>query len=158
MSSPQPPEVNALQDLAWRGFDLRAAVPLTALAIILSTTLLAGRWYVDGLSDALITYFLVLALWPALLGHTIYRTITYTYRITDRALLVDRGSLHRHEAPVWFKELLRVETGAGWVDRMLGIGWVSVSTAGRTLHLRAIRDPHGFAAMLRERMKAMADP
>ena len=158
MSSPQPPEVKALQDLAWRGFDLRAAIPITALAIVLSAVLLAGRWYLDDLADAIITYFLVLALWPALLSLTLYRAITYTYRITDRALLVDRGFFNRPEAPIWFNELRRVEIGARWIDRMLGIGWVSVSTSGRTLHLRAIRDPHGFAAMLRERMKAMADP
>ena len=58
-------------DRLWRGYDPRAAVPLIAIAIVASATLLAGRWYLDDLTAALVPYAIVLALWPVMLALSI---------------------------------------------------------------------------------------
>ena len=139
----------ALTDRAWQGYDPRAAVPLAAVAALASAALLAGRWYLDDLTAALVPYALVLALWPGLLGLALYRTITWTYRLTDRALLVDRGFLSRPEPPVWLRDVAKVECGANWLARQLAIGWLRVTTTEhRVVILTALRDPTAFAARL----------
>jgi hypothetical protein len=148
----------ALEDRAWRGYDPRAAMPLIAVAGGISAALLAGRWYLDDFTAALIPYAIVLALWPGLLGLTVYRAITYTYRLTDRALLVDRGFRNRPEAPLWLADVNTVEYGGHWIARKLGIGWVKVtSIEGREIVLTAIRNPEQFANCLDELRTRGAD-
>lgn len=147
----------ALVDRAWRGYDLRAAVPYVAAAAAASAALLAGRWYFEDLSGfanrtgALAVYALVLAVWPGVLAAAVYRAVTYTYRLTDRALLVDRGLFFRPEPPVWLADVTAVVSGAGWLGRRLGVGWVRVTTAdGRVVSLTGVRDPGAFAIELRD--------
>ena len=141
----------ALAERAWQGYDPRAAMPLAAVAAIASAALLAGRWYLDDLTAALVLYALVLALWPGLLGLALYRTITWTYRLTDRALLIDRGFLNRPEPPVWLRDVTKVECGANWLARQLAIGWLKVTTADRrVVILTALRNPAAFAARTSE--------
>jgi membrane protein YdbS with pleckstrin-like domain len=141
----------ALADRAWRGYDPRAALPLIALATAVSAVLLAGRWYLDDVSAAVVPYAIVLALWPSLLCLTLYRAITYTYRITDRALLVDRGFLNRPEPPLWLKDVNKVESGAGRLGHLLGIGWLKVTTtAGHEVTLSALHHPEAIAKLLNE--------
>lgn len=150
-------EDGALAEWAWRGYDPRAAIPLIALAATISAALLTGRWYLDEFVASLVPYLVVLALWPSLLGLPLYRAITYTYRVTDRALLVDRGFLNRPDPPVWLKEVTSVKCGANWLHRQLGIGWVRATTTdGRSIKLSALRDPDAFASMLRERIETAA--
>ena len=87
-----------LEDRGWRGYDPRAAVPAAAAAVALSAALLAGRWAVADavttLPDRLTTlavYASVLAVWPVVLGLAVYRAVVRTYRLTDRAVLIDWG-------------------------------------------------------------------
>jgi uncharacterized membrane protein YdbT with pleckstrin-like domain len=144
-----------LTDLSWRGYDPRAAVPQLAVAAAASAALLSGRWYLEELSEladragALAVYALVLAVWPGLLAVVLYRTVTFTYRLTDRALLLDRGSLFRPEPPVWLADVTAVTAGASWLGRRLGVGWVRVATDGRTVRLTGVRDPGAFAVAVR---------
>ena len=153
MPASRPTDDAALAEFIWRGFEPRAALPMLVVAASASAALLAGRWYLDDLAAALVTYLLVLALWPTLLGLTLYRAITYTYRITDRALLVDRGFLNRPVAPIWLKDITDVRTGSNWLNRWLDVGWLTVQTAeGRRIKLRALRNPAAFAALLEERI------
>lgn len=148
------PTTNTLPDLAfidrsWRGYDFRAAAPRVLIALAASILLLAGRWYLDDYSAALVPYIIVLVLWPALLGVAFYRAITYTYRITDRALLVDRGFRNPPEPPVEFADIARVETGAHGLGRLLGVGWIAVRLRdGRTIKLKGLRHPEEFARSL----------
>ncbi|MBX9584629.1 MAG: PH domain-containing protein, partial [Gemmataceae bacterium] len=134
-----------------------AAAPGLAAAAALSAAVLAGRWHLDGLSaladrmGALAVYALALAVWPGLLAVFVYRAVTYTYRLTDRAVVVDRGFRWRPEPPVWLADVAGVSAGAGWVGRRLGVGWVRVAAAdGRVLTLTGVADPEGFAAAIRE--------
>jgi membrane protein YdbS with pleckstrin-like domain len=142
----------ALTDLAWRGYDWRAAVPAVAAAAAVSAAVLSGRWYLDDLSEladragALAVFALAVAVWPGLLAVFLYRAVTYTYRLTDRAVLIDRGFRGRPEPPVWLADLTRVESGAGPVGRWLGVGWVQLTAAGRAVRLTGVRRPEEFAA------------
>jgi hypothetical protein len=145
-----------LDDRAWRGYDPRAAVPVVGVAAAVSAALLAGRWYLadlSGLADrgaALAVYALVLAGWSGLVAGVLYRSVTYTYRLTDRALLLDWGPLSPPVPPAWLADVTAVVSGATWLGRQLGVGWVRVSSAGgRTVRLTGVRDPGGFALAIR---------
>jgi hypothetical protein len=162
----QGPADRALLDRAWRGYDPRAAFPAVAAAAVASAVLLYGRWALPDLSDfaeragALAVYAMVLAVWPGLLGLLLYRAVTYTYRLTDRAVLIDRGPLNRPELPVWLAELAGVEVVAGWLGRQLGVGWVVLrESGGRVIVLTGVRHPAEFAAAVRDavaRLKSAA--
>ena len=150
---------SAMIDEEWRGYDLRAAAPLFSLALVLTIALLVARLLFSDLIDALITYFIVLILWPVLLFISMYRAITYTYRITDRALLVDRGPLHRPQAPMPYGEMTAIEHGRSWLSSLLDVGWVRVTMAdGRRVYLRSLGAPETFAAVLRKRSTAAKQP
>ena len=148
-------ETDPARDRLWTGYSPRAAAPVVAAAAAASAAVLAGRWYLPDLSalaervGALVLYALALAPWLAVLA-AVYRMVTYTYRLTDRAVLVDRGSRWRPEPPVWLAEVTGVATGAGWLGRRLGVGWVRVESGDRVLTLTGVPDPEGFAAAVRE--------
>jgi hypothetical protein len=144
-----------LEDRAWAGYDPRAAAPAAACATGLSAAILAGRWAFDdlsGLADrvgAFAFYVTVLAVWPVVLGLAAYRSVVRTYRLTDRAVLIDWGPFARPEPPVWLTELAGVRAGVRW----FGVGWVElVLTGGRRVRLRGVYDPRGFA----DRVRALA--
>jgi hypothetical protein len=78
-----------------------------------------------------------------------YRAVTYTYRMTNRALLIDFGFWHSPIPPVWLSEITEVRVGAGWLSRLLGVGWVEVKTMSRGERLVGVRNPNSFAAQIR---------
>jgi membrane protein YdbS with pleckstrin-like domain len=146
----------ALADRGWWGYDPRAMVPAVAAAAAASVALLSGRWYLEGLSwladraGALAVFGLAVAVWPGLIAVLLYRAVTYTYRLTDRAVLIDRGFLARPEPPVWLTDLTAAEAGAGWLGRQLGVGWVKLTAGGRAVRLTGVRRPSELAAKIRE--------
>ncbi len=158
----------AMVDRAWRGYDPRAMVPWLALAAALSAVLLSGRWYIRDLSEladragALAVYGMALAVWPGLLAVLLYRAVTYTYRLTDRALLLDRGPLARPQPPVPLGELAGAAAEVGWLGRRLGVGRVILKTQdGRAVRLTGVRDPQRFVEAVRAaaaEAKAAAQP
>ena len=151
----------ALADRAWRGYDWRAMFPAVAAAAAVSAAVLSGRWYLEELSafadraGALTVFALAVAVWPGLLAVFLYRSVTYTYRLTDRAVLIDRGLLSRPEPPVWLEELTGVASGAGPVGRQLGIGWVEIRAGDRVVRMTGVRNPGEFAAEIRAAARAM---
>jgi len=153
----QGPAERALLDRTWRGYDPRAGFPAVAAAAAASAALLYGRWALPDLLDfaeragALAVYAMVLAVWLGLLGMLLYRSVTYTYRLTDRAILTDRGSFNRPEPPVWLAELAGVEVVAGWLGRQLHVGRVVLREAGgREVLLTGVRNPTDFADAIRD--------
>ncbi len=150
----------AQADRAWVGYHPRAAVPALAAAAVASLVVWTGRWYLDDLSEladragALAVFALAWCVWPALGAAYLYRAATYTYRLTDRAVLIDFGFWHRPVPPVWLREVTAVRAGAGWVHRRLGVGWVEVRTAGRAVRLVGVRRPDALAGRIREAARA----
>jgi membrane protein YdbS with pleckstrin-like domain len=146
----------AQRDLVWTGYHPRAMAPAIALGGIASLIVWTGRWYLDELSDladrvGTLAFFVVAwAVWPAIAGVFLYRTVTFTYRLTDRALLVDFGFLSPPVPPVALTEVTAVTMGNGWLGRRVGVGWVEVRTADRAVRLRGVRNADLFAVALRD--------
>lgn len=156
----------AMVDRAWRGYDPRAGFPTAAAAAFASVILLAGRWAFDVHSrfteqaGALAIYAMALAVWPGLLTTLIYRTITYTYRITDRAVLIDWGFRNLPEPAVGYSDLTGVSVETHWIGRRLGFGQVTLTAKdGRVVVLQGVANPTAFADAIRgaaEKFKASA--
>ena len=144
-----------MADCAWRGYDPRAMVPGLAVAAVISALLVSGRWYLDDLSrfadrvGALAVYAMALAVWPGLIVVLVYRCVTYTYRLTDRAVLIDRGFRFRPEPHVLLADLTGVTSGCSWLGRRLGVGWVQLAIGGRVVKLSGVRNPAAFAEAIR---------
>jgi hypothetical protein len=155
-----PTEDPAQADRAWAGYHPRAAVPAFAVATAGSLLVWTGRWYL--LSDlaervgALAVFALAWCVWPALVARYAYRAITYTYRVTDRAVLIDCGFWHRPVPPVWLDQISEVRSGAGWLSKLLGVGWVEVRTADRVERLVGVRNPGAFAEQIRAAVSSRA--
>lgn len=149
----------AMGDRAWRGYDLRAGAPWAAGAGAATAGLMAARWLLPDVPPpvGVFGFFGAAgAVWLAVLARVGYRAVTHTYRLTDRALLIDRGFLDRMTPPVWLSEVTGVAWGHGVVGRWLGVGWVRVGVPGgrRVPVLTGVRDPAAFAAAVREAVAA----
>jgi len=146
----------AQQDLAWAGYDPRAMIPAIALSAIASLLLWTGRWYLDDFSafadrvGSLAMFGLAWGVWPALVAVFLYRTVTYTYRLTDRSLLIDFGFLSPPVASLALESVTAVAVGGGWIGRHFGVGWVEVRSGDRSVRLRGVRQPDILAVTIRE--------
>ena len=155
MSSNRRADDPAQVERVWVGYHPRAAVPAVAVATVASLLVLTGRWYQADLSElaqrvgALVVFALAWCVWPVLGVVYAYRTVTYAYRLTDRTVLIDFGFRHRPVQPVLLREVTEVRTGAGWVQRLVGVGWVEVKTADRAVRLVGVRRAESFAAQIR---------
>jgi membrane protein YdbS with pleckstrin-like domain len=144
----------------WAGYHPRAAAPALAAAAGASLLVWIGRWYFAGWSEsadrlgAPAVFALVWCVWPALGALYLYRAVTYSYRLTDRAVLTDFGFRHRPVPPVWLRQVESVRTGAGRLSAALGVGWVEVRTADRVVRLVGVRHPEALAEAIR---RAIAD-
>jgi len=139
------------RDIAWVGYHPRAAAPAFAVAAVATVLLMSGRWYLVGLSElaeragAWAVFALAWAVWPGLVVVFLYRTVTITYRLTDRALLVDYGFFAYPVSPIALSEITVVRTGGDWILNAIGVGWVEVQTKDRSVRLSGIRCPDAFA-------------
>lgn len=144
----------SLVDRAWAGFHPRGAIPAVVLAGAVSATLMVGRWHLRGADPlagvgAIVYYLLTVAVWPLLVLGLAYRMVTYTYRLTDRELLVDFGSRNLPVPPVPLADVTDVGSRAGWLGRRLGVGDVTVTARDRAVTLVGVRHPEAFAAAIR---------
>src|SRR6188472_4278202 len=146
----------AQRDITWSGYHPRAMAPALGLATLVSLSVWTGRWYFEEFSDfadrvgALVVFALGWAVWPALVAVFIYRTVTYTYRLTDRALLIDFGFLASPVPSVALGEVTTVAVGGNLVTRWLGIGRIEVRTHDRAIRLPGVRRPELLAIAIRE--------
>jgi membrane protein YdbS with pleckstrin-like domain len=146
----------AYRDYGWYGYDPRAmAVVITTTAVI-SWGVWLGRWYFEDLSGlanhlgALAVFVLAWGVWPWLAAVFFYRTVTYTYRLTDRAVLVDFGFWHPYQPPLPLSDIRQVVIRRGVFGRFLGIGTVEIRTASRRLVLPGVRHPDAFVQRLQQ--------
>lgn len=150
----------AITDRAWTGYHPLAMAPLVAVAACLSLLMWTGQWYLDGISvlaaeiGGWATFAVAWGVWPALLVLLLYRTVTYTYRVTDRAVFADFGPLFRPVAPLPLADLGTVAVSAGWLARRVGVGVVELRAGGRVVRLKGVRHPAALAARLRAAARA----
>jgi uncharacterized membrane protein YdbT with pleckstrin-like domain len=151
----------AHRDLSWTGYHPRALAPAIGLAAIMSLLIWTGRWYLEDLSElsdrlgSLVVFALAWGVWLVLATVFLYRTVTFTYRLTDRALLADFGFFARPVPPIPLAEVTTVAVGGSWIFRCLGVGWIEVRTANRAVRLRGVREPHLFAVEIRDAVAKM---
>jgi membrane protein YdbS with pleckstrin-like domain len=134
--------------------------PLFLGAVVVNVALLIGRWYLEDLSvlaervGGLVVFGLAWAIWPGLVAVFLYRTVTHTYRLTDRALLVDRGFLSRPIQPVPLEQVQSVTVECRWLARRLRIGSLEVRAGERIVRLPGVHNPSEFAFRMREAVQA----
>ncbi|HVL14109.1 MAG TPA: PH domain-containing protein [Gemmata sp.] len=155
MGTERPTRDPAQADLAWFGYHPRAMLPAITLAAVGSLIVWTGRWYFDDLSDLAeaagnwAVFALAWAIWPALALAFLYKTVLHTYRLTDRAVLVEYGFLSRPVTPVLLTDVAAVVVGGRWLLRQIGVGWVEVRTANRAVRLTGVRNPGLVAEQIR---------
>lgn len=129
--------------------------PTVVAVAAMSLFVWTGRWYLDDLSElakragALAVFAVAWGAWPALGTVFVYRTVTYTYRLTDRALVVDFGFWFRPVPPMLLVDVIDVRASAGILGRVLGVGGVEVRTADRAVRLVGVRRPGAVAEQIR---------
>lgn len=155
VSAAEPTRDPALADRLWVGYDPLALLPAGLALGCLSLAVWTGHWYGEdviglaGVLDRWVRFALAWGGWPAFVLVFLYRTVTYTYRLTDRVLLVDFGPGFRPVPPISLAEIEAVSVG-GWQRRWLGVGWVWVRTSsGRVVRLDGVRRPEALAETLR---------
>lgn len=145
----------AQRDISWASYHPRALAPAIVLLTAISLLLWTGRWYLEGLSafadrtGSLVLFALAWAAWLALVAVFLYRTVTYTYRLTDQSLLIEFGFLSPPVPAVPLVDVSAVVIGGNWSARWLGIGWIEVRTADRSVRLTGVRKPEAFALAIR---------
>lgn len=145
----------AQRDVAWVGYSPRAMAPVVAVVAVASLVVWTGRYFLTDIArladrvGALAVFALAWGVWLGVGFVFLYRTVTHTYRLTDRALLVDFGFLSRPVPPIPLAEIGAVTVGGGWVGRSLGVGCVGVRAGDREVRLNGVRRPGLFAETLR---------
>ncbi len=153
-------EEPAQPDRLWVGYHPRAAIPLMVAAATLSMLISTGKWYLNDLSEladeigSLALFAVAWGLWPLLIAVILYRTVTYTYRLTDRALYYDFGFWYAPQPPVGLRDITTVCAGGGWLSRALGVGWVEIRTADRVVRWPGVRHPQQVAEAIRAAVAA----
>jgi hypothetical protein len=129
--------------------------PLVALTAVVSLVVWTGQLYLDDLSEfanrvgGWAMFALAWGVWLAVATVFLYRTVTLTYRLTDRAVLVDFGPFYPPTPPVLLAEVTAVVVGGRWLARRLGVGWVEVRSGVRAVRLKGVRHPSLFAEKVR---------
>lgn len=150
----------AQADRVWFGYHPRTMAPTVAAVAVASLVVWTGRWYLSDLSDLakrfgpLAVFALAWGVWPALTAVFLYRTVAFTYRLTDGALLVDYGFWYRPVPPLPLNAVADVRTGAGPLGRVLGVGWVEARAADRVVRLTGVRRPDAVAEQIRAAVTA----
>jgi membrane protein YdbS with pleckstrin-like domain len=164
VTTPRQANDPAQEDRAWFGYHPRALAPTVAAVAVASVVAWTGRWYLEGLSalaarlGALAVFAAAWGGWVPLAAVFVYRTTTYTYRLTDRALVLDYGFWFRPVPPVALADVTDVTPRAGPLGRLLGVGSVEVRTAQRLARLTGVRCPAAVAEQIRAAAAACRKP
>lgn len=65
------------------------------------------------------------------------------YVVTDFRIIKKHGILRRNETVVPYRQLERVVLHQGIIDRILGIGSLTIDTGDDTVEIASVRDPKG---------------
>ncbi len=150
----------AARDCLWLGYHPRAMFPTIVAAGAASWLAWLGRWSIVGLAElaerigALAVFVLAWGIWPFLLSVFVYRTVTYTYRLTPHAILIDFGFMHPPTPPVPLDQITAIVVESGPIRRWLGVGAVVLHAGPRTVRLPGIYRPERLVTAIRQMMES----
>jgi membrane protein YdbS with pleckstrin-like domain len=152
VSSTDPSE----PDLYWSGHSGWAMLPGLVVGTVISAAVmlavpLLGEWIsLPEQWTAFALFWLVLGAWLAAGLVWAYRAASYVYRLTPLSVHTDFGMLFRPFPPVPLLRIVSIESRAGALRRLFGVGSVVVQSDDRAaLHLKGIFRPDLFANALR---------
>ncbi|MDP6444172.1 MAG: PH domain-containing protein [Pirellulaceae bacterium] len=90
-------------------------------------------------------------IWVYLLGLLAYRKLSYHYELTTQRFIHKAGILRRTTDRIEVIDIDDVRFAQGIVQRMLGVGTVSISSSDRShpeLHMRGINDVQNVADLI----------
>jgi membrane protein YdbS with pleckstrin-like domain len=150
----------AEEDIAWGHYSGRALLPSFIVCGLLSLALLTGGWFFEDIRGigqdfgSLIFFEVTIAIWIVQISRWLYRGSTYTYRLTNKHLYIDRGFLYDRQAPIPLAKIAKVEWGCDVLGYYAGVGWVRVTTATpETIVMKGIRRPAAFAELIERKIK-----
>lgn len=154
----------AIADRCWVGYHPFAMAPVVVVLAVVSVVVWTGRWYLDDLSHFVdlvgewTTFAIAWGAWPAVLLVFLYRTVTFTYRLTERAVFLDYGPLFGPVAPIPLTKLDAAVAGGNWLARRLGVGHVELRSGDGVLRLKGVRRPDTFVEQVRAARAAARTP
>jgi uncharacterized membrane protein YdbT with pleckstrin-like domain len=132
----------------WGGYAGRTMLPAFALCFLLTAVVVLVAslvWQEEHLSDAVISHFalyLIVALWAVVLVRWAYVTVTISYRLTTRHLLVEYGLAHPGLPPLPLETIAKVKVEQNAWERLVGVGRLRIETTnGRTECLPGVHAP-----------------
>jgi membrane protein YdbS with pleckstrin-like domain len=117
------------------------------VGVVLLLVLTVLLWLFNSLLPALVrTFTLPLTAFIALLVLVLlvlaeWKRASTRYVVTDFRIIKKHGILRRNETVVPYRQLERVVLHQGIIDRLLGIGSLSIDTGDDTVEISAVRDP-----------------
>jgi len=132
-------------DVWWGSYSPRTLLPLLTFEALLTAAAAWPVWYVPPVRWA------VYLSWLGLFTLGFYRAVTYTYRLTNRRLLRDRGLRHPAAGEVALTRITGVRVERNFWERLTGVGRVRVEADGldAPLLLPGVYRPERVATMIR---------
>jgi len=134
------------------------------VGVVLLLILTFLLWLFNSLLPALVQtfkvaatgFFAVLILVLLLLAE--WKRASTRYVVTDFRIIKKHGILRRNETVVPYRQLERVVLHQGILDRILGIGSLSIDTGDDTVEISAVRDPKKVEKAIMGGMQTLQAP
>ena len=135
----------SMVDRQWWGFNGWKMLPMFLITGVLSV----GLFIVDLNYDHSWFSGLVIVISLIQLIRMSYCSITFSYRLTSKRLLVDYGNLYSPQAAITPSDIRDVHVIAHKLDRLCGVGTVRLRLiSGRTIDLIGVTWPDSVAVEL----------
>ena len=145
-------------DVWWGAYAGRTMLPSFVACILLTASITAiwlswVEYQVSSLEARYTAYAVIGPLWLVQVGRWLYRTLTYTYRLTTRRLYLERTFFHVPARIVDLGQILEVRVESSALERKLNVGRIRLRTENPQLSevtLEGVHEPERIAARIRE--------
>ncbi len=134
------------------------------VGVVLLLILTAAMWLFNNLLPALVqTFTLALTAFFGLLILILLVVVEWNrastkYTVTDFRIIRKDGLLRRKETVVPYRQLERVVVNQGILDRILGIGTLSIDTGEDTVKISSVRNPKKVEQAIMKGMQTLQTP
>jgi membrane protein YdbS with pleckstrin-like domain len=146
------PRGDAAEEPIWSGRPALLSRPgLVVGGVLLVLAGLAGVVALAPIPGGSIAGVVLLGAGLVLLGVAAVACLRYRYELTTRRALAREGLLARNTSEIQLDDVRNVVVQRSLPERLLGLGSVSLSTAGQSgmeITFRSIRDPEGVADLV----------